>query len=293
MAEEERKTKAERRAEARAERKRKEEEAAQAQKRASIRNAVIAVAVVAVIALVSVPALSNLIGGDGEGVVVSQAQALEARESAECEMVVENEPLESREHLDPQTAPPADALYSASPVRPTTSGPHFQNQSGAVSGVPNQPLDERQLTHNMEHGALVVWFDPEQVDESTVADMEQWLQSRLDMGYQSQAGGNVFVSPYSGQMSAPIAMRMWGFALDCQEWNSTVADSMLIDYYGTHGFAPERNLSPYPDGALTYGSDDGSEAPSEPSSGTGASSEPSAGESGTGGASETDDATES
>lgn len=273
MAEEERKTKAQRRAEARAERKRKEEEEARAQKRASIRNAVIAVAVVAVIALVSVPALSNLIGGDDDAAVVPQAQALEARQSAGCEMVVENEPLENAEHLDPQTAPPADALYANAGVRPTHSGPHFVNQSGAVSGIPRQPLDERQVTHNMEHGALVVWFDPEQVDESAVADMESWLQSRLDMGYQSQAGGNVFVSPFDGPMEAPIAMRTWGFALDCQEWNSTAADSMLIDYYGTNGFAPERSLSPYPDGGLTYGSDedggegaeDGTEAPAEPS----------------------------
>ena len=286
MAEEERKTKAERRAEARAERKRKEEEEARAQKRASIRNAVIAVAVVAVIALVSVPALSNLIGGDDDATVIPQAQALEARESAGCEMVVENQPLESREHLDPQTAPPADALYADAAVRPTHSGPHFVNQSGAVSGVPNQPLDERQVTHNMEHGALVVWYDPAEVDDATVAEMESWLQSRLDMGYQSQAGGNVFVSPYDGEMSAPIAMRMWGYALDCQEWNSTAADSMLIDLYGTHGFAPERTLSPYPDGALTYGSGDGSEAPSEPS-GSETSSE-----SETGGTSATDDATE-
>ena len=265
MAEEERKTKAQRRAEARAERKRKEQEAARAQKQASIRNAVIAVAVVAVVALVSVPALSNLFGGEEGGVVVPQAQALEARESAGCEMVVENETFGEPTHLDPETAPPADALYANAPVRPTVSGPHFANQSRTISGIPNQPLDERQVTPNLEHGALVVWYDPAQVDEATVADMEEWMQDRLDMGYQSRAGGSIFVSPYDGDISAPIAMRMWGFALDCQEWDSTAADSMLIDYYGTHGFAPEANLSPYPEGALTYGTgeDTGTEAPSD------------------------------
>lgn len=275
MAEEERKTKAQRRAEARAERKRKEEEAARQQKRASIRNAVIAVAVVAVIALVSVPAVMNLVGGDEGTTVVPQAQALEARQSAGCEMVVDNQPLENRDHLDPESAPPADALYGNSPVRPTTSGPHFTNQSGAVAGIPAQPLDERQVTHNMEHGALIVWYDPERVDDSTVSEMEDWMQDRLDMGYQSRAGGNVFVSPYDGEMDTPIAMRMWGFALDCEDWNSTVADSMLIDYYGSRGFAPERNLSPYPDGGLTYGTDDeGTEAETPADGGEADTTEP-------------------
>lgn len=253
MAEEERKTKAQRRAEARAERKRKEEEAARQQKRASIRNAVIAVAVVAVVALVSVPAVMTLLGDDGDANVVSQSAALEARESASCEMVVDGQPLEEAVHLDPQEAPPADALYASSPTRPTTSGPHFDGQSGTVAGVPAQPLDERQVTHNMEHGALLVWFDPDRVDQSTVDDMEDWMLDRLDMGFESRAGGSVYVSPYDGEMDAPVAMRLWGYALDCQEWDRTVADSMLIDYYGTKGIAPERNLSPYPEGSLAYG----------------------------------------
>ena len=154
-------------------------------------------------------------------------------------------------------------MYAASPVRPTTSGPHFAQQAGQISGVPNNPLDERQLTHNMEHGALLVWFDPERVDQSTVSEIEDWMSDRTDLGYQSRAGGNIYVSPYDGQMDAPIAIRMWGFALDCEEWDPTVGDSMLIDYYGTRGFAPERSLSPYPDGGLVYGTDGGSETPTE------------------------------
>jgi hypothetical protein len=98
--------------------------------------------------------------------------------------------------------------------------------------------------------------------------MEDWMQARQELGFESNAGGNVFVSPYEGMGDKPIAIRTWGYALDCAEWDEDVADSMLIDYWGTHGQAPERNLSPYPSGSLGYAEEgaeveDNTEAPIE------------------------------
>lgn len=253
MAEQERKTKAERRAEARAERKRAEEEAASQAKKQQVRNGVIAVAVIAVIALVMIPTVQNLFGGEEAENTVSQSAALEAREAAGCEMVVDGQPLPDAQHHDPASAPPADVLYAASEVRPTHSGPHFAGVNEALGGVPTNPLDERSTTHNLEHGAVIAWYDPAEVDDSTVSDMEDWMQSRQEMGFESRAGGNIFVSPYEEMTGdKPIAIRAWGYALNCDEWNQDVADAMIIDYWGTHGSAPERNLSPYPSEALGY-----------------------------------------
>jgi hypothetical protein len=277
VAEQERKTKAERRAEARAERKRAEEEAARRAKQQNIRNGVIAVAVIAVLAVVLIPTIQNLLSGGGDNeVTISQEAALEARQSAGCEMVVDGQPLEDSTHHDPATAPPADVLYASSEVRPTHSGPHFAGTQQAIGGVPGDPLDERATTHNLEHGAIIAWFNPDQVDDSTVSDMESWMQARQDLGFESQAGGNIFVSPYPEMTGdKPIAIRAWGFALNCDEWDQDVADAMIIDYWGTHGRAPERNLSPYPTGALGYAEDgaevqDNTEAPIENESDGGA-----------------------
>lgn len=258
MAEQERKTKAERRAEARAERKRAEEEAARKAKQQSVRNGVIAVAVIAVIALVMVPTLQNAFGGGEDAeTTVSQAAALEARSTAGCEMVVDGQPLPDSGHHDPSTAPPADVLYAASQVRPTHSGPHFAGTNQAIGGVPSDPLDERSTTHNLEHGAVVAWFDPAAVDAATVDEIEDWMQSRQALGFESRSGGNIFVSPYESMTGdAAIAFRAWGYALNCAEWDQEVADSFLIDYWGTHGSAPERNLSPYPADGLGYAEDD-------------------------------------
>lgn len=258
MAEQERKTKAERRAEARAERKRAEEEAAKHAKKQQVRNGLIAVAVIAVVAIVMIPAAMNLFGGGEEAErTISLEGALEARETAGCEMVVDGQPLEDRTHHDPQSAPPADVMYAQSQVRPTHSGPHFAGTNQLLGGVPNDALDERSTTHNLEHGSMIVWFDPDEVEQSTVDEMEGWMLDRMDIGFQSNAGGGVFVSPYDDITGdKPIAMRTWGQALDCAEWDATVADAMLIDYWGSHGSAPERTLSPYPSGALGYEQDD-------------------------------------
>jgi hypothetical protein len=261
VAEQERKTNAERRAEARAERKRVEEEAARRAKKQSMRNAGISIAVVAVLALVLVPTVMALFGGDEAETTISQAAALEARSSAGCVMEVDNEPLPDAGHHEPATAPPADVLYAASPVRPTASGPHFGSIHPAIGGVPSDALDERATTHNLEHGAVIAWFDPEAVDGSTVDAMEDWMIARQDMGFDiPRSGGSVFVSPFTSMTGdKPIALRAWGFALNCDSWDPVVADSFLIDYWGTHGRAPERNFSPYPAEALGYdidGSDD-------------------------------------
>ncbi len=268
VAEQERKTKAERRAEARAERKRAEEEAARRAKKQSVRNGVIVVAVIAVIALVMVPAISGWFGGGEDEVTLSLQGALEARESAGCEMVVNGQPLPDSTHHDPANAPPADVLYGDSQVRPTHSGPHFAGLNQALGGVPSDPLDERATTHNLEHGSVIAWFDPDTVESGTADEMEDWMRSRQDLGFESNSGGNIFVSPYPEMTGdKPIALRAWGYALNCDAWDQEVADSFLIDYWGTHGQAPERNLSPYPRGSLGYeGEDaveDNTEAPIE------------------------------
>lgn len=254
MAEQERRSKAERRAEARVERKHAEQEAARQERRQSRRNIAVTVAVVAAVALVMVPAVSNWLGGGAEAEsTISLEGALEARETAGCEMVVDGQPLPDSTHRDPATAPPADVMYANATVRPTHSGPHFSRTNQILGGIPGDPLDERSTTHNLEHGAVNVWFDPDTVEQGTIEQMEDWMRSRLDMGFESRAAGTIFVSPYPDMTGdASIALRAWGYALNCQDWDQDVADSFLIDYWGTHGEAPERSMSPYPQNALGY-----------------------------------------
>lgn len=252
MADEQRLTKKERLAQARAERKEKEAlEAQRARRQRWTTYGVTALILLGVGAIV----WQAFAGGDEtiEGETIAQADYEQAREAASCE-VISDQPLEARDHLDPAGAPPADVIYANAP-RPTHSGPHFSATHPVVEDGLESQGEERALTHNLEHGAVIVWYDPEQVEDGTVSEIENWAEALNESGFSSQGGGAIFVSPYTEpgiQSGKPIALRAWGIAVDCGEWNETVGEGFVIEHYGTHGRAPENALSPYPEGVLAF-----------------------------------------
>lgn len=268
MAEQERLTKRERRERARAERKAKEAEAAAKARRQRLVATAGTVLVLIVIVAVVAQALRG--GTEAAAVTIDRDAAEEGRQAAGCE-VVDTTELPSREHLDPTSAPPAETLYTG--VRPTHSGPHYDQTSPTVTFTDRQ-LDERATTHNLEHGAIIVWYDPEQVDDATLGELEAWA-NRLDAsGFDTPAGGAVMVSAYTDPGIASgkaFALRAWSVAVDCDGWDEDAYSSFVIENYGTNGVGPERNLSPYPEEALGYSDGEGPEA--DPDAGDGGSGE--------------------
>lgn len=264
MAIEPKKTKAERRAEARAERKEQAEREAKQAKVRRWRSIGLTVLTLAVIGVILIPTFQRLLGDDvPSDLTIAAADAAAARDAAGCEVLVEDTPLPDRDHLDPATAPPADVLYANAEVRPTYSGSHFGVVSPRIDNVPRTPIEERSVVHNMEHGAITVWFDEATLDGGAQGAIGDWGESRNDLGFASRAGGAVFTSAYDGTITSgkPIAFRAWGQAMDCDSWDETVADAFVIDHYGTHGIAPERNLSPYPEEAMGYSDDESGDTP--------------------------------
>ncbi|MFA9445118.1 DUF3105 domain-containing protein [Egicoccus sp. AB-alg6-2] len=264
MAERERLTNKERRAQSRDERKRREAELARKRKRNSLRNGLITAAVVAVVGAVL---LQAFIGGPAtldDAILVNSSEVEDARAAAGCEMLVDREPLEDRSHFEANAAPSPDAIYTD--VRPTHSGPHMLQTHPIVSSGANSQLDERSTTHNLEHGAVIVWHDPDQTDAG--GEMGDWSETLNANGFANSRGGAaIFVSPYTDpgiSSGKAIAFRAWGVAMDCDSWDEDVANGFVIDHYGTHGIAPERPLGPYPEGVLEYEDvevDDNTDAP--------------------------------
>lgn len=169
-------------------------------------------------------------------------------EAAGCRTVVDGAPLEDRTHLDPDEAPPAEALY---PDRPAHSGRHYGTLLPLPVGTATVPVDERAVLHNMEHGAVVVWFDADVVDEPARDRLAAWRDSRSDLGFTSARGGAIWASPMPELDDPPaVALRAWGVAVDCDGFDPMVADAFLAEHWGTHGVAPEANLSPYPEGSI-------------------------------------------
>ncbi len=242
MAQGERLTKRERRERARAERKARAAAAARRRRQRRVMTIIVAVAsVAAVVLLVAVtrqpPAPKDI--------AIERTAATDAFSAAGC-VEVEVPNLPSSPHLE-AGAPPAHELY---PVQPTSQGPHLGNV--APVGVSDR-LDERATTHNLEHGAVVVWYDPDaQVDAGAI---EKWATDRNRAGFElGGAGAGILAAPYRDDFTSgkAVALRAWGAAIDCDRFDQLVADAFLIERFGTHGNAPERGLAGYPTGVLEY-----------------------------------------
>lgn len=252
MAEHNRLTNKQRREQAREERRQREAEAARKQKRGQLRNGLITLAIVAIVGAVVVQAV---VGGESAvaGIQLHSEAVDEARTAAGCLVISDGEPLEDRSHVEAASQVNPSESYTA--TRPTHSGPHTVGVHPVTAAARSQ-IDEITSTHNLEHGSVIVWWDPEQADD-VASDIGSWAERMNASGLRrDQAGVGVLSSPYEQpgiQSGKPIAFRAWGTAMDCDAWDEDVAHAFVLDHFGMHGVAPERMLAgPFPEGVLAY-----------------------------------------
>ena len=266
MAEQERKTKSQRREEKRQRRMEEEEAAAAATRRQTFRNGAIAVALVVVLGGLGWLAVDNQTPTIDDAITVAAEAVEAAREASGCE-VVEVTPIESREHLDPATAPPADVLYTQG--RPSATGPHYSNPGPIFSGVRDEQLDERSIMHNLEHGSVIIWFDPEQLAGEAIDQIDSLVSTLNDAGFdENQGRAGILASPYTDpgiDSSKAVALRAWGQAMDCEEWDEDYAHGWIAEHFGSRGRAPEAAIGQYPEDVLEITGESGSddEAPAD------------------------------
>jgi hypothetical protein len=253
VAERERLTNKERRALGREERKRKEAEAAKRRKRDQLRNGLITFAIVAVVGAVVLQAFLPDGNELDEAILVSSSAAEVARVNAGCQVVVDREPLPDRTHFENTQAPDPDTIYGE--VRPTHSGPHTIGVHPVLPAADRQ-IDEVSTTHNLEHGTIIVWWDPDQTDRPTRNAIGSWSETLNANGFRRDIGGiGILTAPYEDpgiSSGKAIAFRAWGTAMDCDEWDETVAHAFVIEHFGTHGIAPERLSAPFPTEVLVF-----------------------------------------
>jgi hypothetical protein len=253
VAEKERLTNKERREQAREERKAKEAEAARKKKTGNLRTGLVTFAIVAVVGAVLLQALTGGPESIDDQIELISSQVEDARLAAGCEVLTEQQPLEDRSHFENSSGVNADAVYTD--TRPTHSGPHTVGIHPVTPAASNQ-IDEVSSTHNLEHGSIIVWYDPDQVDGGTPGEIGDWAEQLNDNGFaRAQAGVGILSSPYEDpgiDSGKAFAFRAWGTAMDCDEWDEDVAYGFVLDHYGTHGIGPERTLAPFPNDVLGY-----------------------------------------
>ena len=108
---------------------------------------------------------------------------------------------------------------------PPVSGPH--SQRALPCGTHGQPLPDENIVHNLEHGAIGLFYQPT-VEEDTVKEIEALVQS---------FDSHVFSAP-DPDMLKPFAITAWGHMMRLDEYNEEAIKG-FIEEFRQGGDAPE------------------------------------------------------
>jgi hypothetical protein len=215
-----------------------------------------AASTVALAVIVALSLVANLpIGSGPTAVTPPPPAALDAPaaatsaafEAAGCEVLADREPLEDRSHVEHADGVDLDELYPD--VRPTHSGQHSARVHPVVARSGSQ-LDELATTHNLEHGAVLIWWNPDRLsteESRAIGDLADWLHANGHL--REDVGIGILTAPYDDPglpADVAVAFRAWGTAVDCASYDEAVALAFVRDNFGAAGIAPERTLAPTP-----------------------------------------------
>jgi hypothetical protein len=93
---------------------------------------------------------------------------------------------------------------------PATSGPHWSSASAPGPwGVYSAAQPQEALIHNLEHGGIVIWYQPGKLDADGIAALTTYVQSQI-----STELFKVILSPWGGaDFGHPIAVTAWTWLL--------------------------------------------------------------------------------
>lgn len=135
------------------------------------------------------------------------------REAAGCTELERHEAL-GREHVE-EGAP---VEYNTSPP---TSGPHYANWSDP--GFFKEPVEERRLVHNLEHGQIVIWYNP---------NAPQQVQDDLEALVNTDRTA-ILAAPYEGVESPhEFVMTGWAASQRCEAVSLDVVNAFREEFQG-------------------------------------------------------------
>lgn len=144
-------------------------------------------------------------------------------------------------------APQSHANCGTTPYSslPAASGPHWDPSGVANWGVYTTPQPETQLIHNLEHGGIVIWYDPERLDDEAIGTLEDYVDRQTASGISGRY--KFILSPWGGSdpLPAPVVATAWRYLLELE-----TADIGAIDEFARarYGRSPEPNGGPGPPG---------------------------------------------
>ena len=109
----------------------------------------------------------------------------------------------------------------AYPMTPPVSGQHFE--SAAPCGVHSEQIQDEVFVHSLEHGAVGVLYDPEQVETGTIRDIEALVGEFED---------RTISAPYAG-METPITATSWAEMMRLPEYDEGAIREYIDEFIGT------------------------------------------------------------
>ena len=168
------------------------------------------------VAGVVVGIIAVLVAGSGPGSNIGQA-----------------EPDDGRSHIAMGTIP-NPRPYSSTPG---TSGPHWVTP--ANWGVYTDAQPESHLIHNLEHGGIVIWYQPRKLDAQQIQALTDFVTTKV-----SSEQYKFILSPWGGQdFGHPIAVTAWRWLLYLDTGNLDAIRDFANAHYGQ---APEPLGGPGP-----------------------------------------------
>ena len=126
---------------------------------------------------------------------------------------------------------------------PATSGPHWET-TPASWGAYSTPLPESQIIHNLEHGGIVIWYDPDLLDEAQVGELRSYVEGQVATGI----GGRFkfILTPWGGDedLGGALALTAWRHLRTLDEFDMDAVRAFADANYLRH--APEPNGGPAP-----------------------------------------------
>ena len=141
---------------------------------------------------------------------------------------------EGREHVPVTDTPTYQSV-------PATSGPHW-SASGLAPvnwGVYANPVLQPAAVHNLEHGGIVIWYDPTKLNQEGIDRLTTWVEQQV-----TTSRYKVILSPWDGQdFGHPIAVTAWTWLLYLDSADIGQIETFVNDHYG---HAPENLGGPGP-----------------------------------------------
>jgi hypothetical protein len=110
---------------------------------------------------------------------------------------------------------------------PATSGPHWSSATAPGPwGVYNTAQPQERLLHNLEHGGIVIWYQPAKIAAADLSALTTFVQQQV-----TTEQFKVILAPWSGSdFGHPIAVTAWDWLL----YLDTADTDAIKTFIGAH-----------------------------------------------------------